>query len=86
MRRLAEGVGEDPPLVAGESGAAGVAGLLAARESALREALGLGPESRVLVVGTEGATDPDTYRRIVGRGPEEVGGEVPPTEARGPNQ
>lgn len=86
MRRLAEGAGEDPPLVAGESGAAGVAGLLAARESALGAALGLGPESRVLVVGTEGATDPDAYRQIVGRGPEEVGGQVPPNEARGPNQ
>jgi diaminopropionate ammonia-lyase len=66
MRLLAkEGV------VAGETGAAGVAGLLAlAHESdgtALSRALGLGPRSRVLVLVTEGATDPEAYEEIVGR-------------------
>jgi diaminopropionate ammonia-lyase len=67
MRLLAEGVGQDPCLVAGESGVAGLAGLLrvAAAEKA-RETLRLGPESRVLVICTEGATDPQIYRDIVG--------------------
>jgi diaminopropionate ammonia-lyase len=46
---------------AGESGAAGLAGLLAERE-----ALGLGPEDVVLVFLTEGPTDPANFRRIVG--------------------
>ncbi len=64
MRRLAvEGI------VAGESAVAGLAGALAARQ---REAFGLGPQSRLLVFGSEGATDPALYRQIVGRSWEEV--------------
>jgi diaminopropionate ammonia-lyase len=71
MRRLAAGRDGDPVVVAGESGAAGLAGLLALCGepglAAAREAAGLGPDSRVLVVNSEGATDPESYRRIVGR-------------------
>ena len=74
MRRLAEGRDGDPPVVAGESAVAGLAGALAAREDpAMRGHLGLGPESRVLVFGTEGATDPALYEEIVGRPAEAVG-------------
>ena len=63
----------DPPIVAGESGAAGVAGLIAAAgEPQLGAALGLDGESRVLVIGSEGATDPGLYRRYVGRDAESV--------------
>jgi diaminopropionate ammonia-lyase len=73
MRRLAFGAGGDPRVVTGESGAAGLAGLLAlCREPALRQvraALGLGSAARVLLVSTEGATDPAGYRRIVGAEP-----------------
>ncbi len=73
MRRLHAGGGKDPRVVAGESGAAGLAGLLAlCREPSLAEArreLGLGPAARVLLVSTEGATDPASYRRIVGAEP-----------------
>jgi diaminopropionate ammonia-lyase len=59
--------------VAGESGAAGLAGFLAtAGELTCREALGLDRASRVLVIGTEGATDPEVYRRITGLSPEQV--------------
>jgi diaminopropionate ammonia-lyase len=47
-------------VVSGESGAAGLAGLFACRT-----ALALAPHDRVLVVCTEGATDPAAYRRIV---------------------
>lgn len=66
----------DPPVVAGESGAAGLAGLLAAaRAPELAASLGLGRRSRVLVVGTEGATDPRAYARIVGRTAGEVAGD-----------
>lgn len=73
MRLLARGCDGDPPLVAGESAVAGLAGLLAAAtDEAARHALGLGPESRVLLFGTEGATDPETYARIVGQPPEAV--------------
>ena len=53
-------------MVAGESGVAGLAALLlAAADPAAREALGLSPTSRVLLFSTEGATDPDLYRRLV---------------------
>ena len=73
MRRLHAGTAGDPRVLAGESGAAGVAGLLAlCREPALaesRRALGLERDARVLVVVTEGATDPASYRRIVGSDP-----------------
>lgn len=63
MRFLAR---RDPPVEAGESGVAGLAGLaLAARDPAAREALALGAESRVLLFGTEGATDRKLYERLV---------------------
>jgi diaminopropionate ammonia-lyase len=72
MRRLARPEGTDPRIVAGETGAAGLAGLLALLQapelSPGREALALGPERRVLVINTEGATDPAGYRRVVGEG------------------
>ena len=70
MRKLAHPVDGDAPIVAGESGAAGIAGLLAllaAPELGLAsEFLELGPGRRVLVINTEGDTDPAGYRRIVG--------------------
>lgn len=51
----------------GESGAAAPAALraLALEEECapLRDAVGLGPDTRVLVLATEGPTDPDTYHR-----------------------
>ncbi len=65
----------ETPLVVGESGAAGLAGLLAAlEESDVGQALGLDRASDVLLVASEGATDPEIYTRIVGRRPEEVSG------------
>ena len=73
MRFAAAPIGGDPPLVLGESGAASLAGLMAAAGDAeARAALGLDEASRVLVIGSEGATDPAIYRRIVGRDPAAV--------------
>ena len=73
MRLLAAGARGDAPVVAGESAVAGLAGALGAlQDPALAEALGLGPDSRVLVFGTEGATDPELYEKIVGHAPDEV--------------
>jgi diaminopropionate ammonia-lyase len=67
MRVLAEGRGGDPAIVAGESGAAGLAALLLAAESPEhRSALGLDEHSHVLLIGTEGATDPEIYARLMG--------------------
>jgi len=73
MNRLARPVGSDPAIVAGESGAAGLAGLLAAlRSPEARAALRLDDRSRVLLVNTEGATDPARYAELVGLSPDEV--------------
>ncbi|MBP2312672.1 diaminopropionate ammonia-lyase [Azospirillum soli] len=72
MRLLAAGTGGDRPLVAGESAVAGLAGLLCALGNGQAEALGLGPDSRVLLFGSEGDTDPDLYAAIVGRSAEQV--------------
>lgn len=59
-----------PPVVAGESAVAGMAALLlAANEPFARAALGLDDRSRVLLFGTEGATDPEVYQSLVGRPP-----------------
>ncbi len=63
MRLLAR---REPKVVAGESAVAGLAGLLlAAREPFARTALGLEEDSRVLLFGTEGATDPALYAKLV---------------------
>ena len=53
-------------IVSGESGAAGLAGLLrAAADPDARPALGLSRASRVLLFNTEGATDPALYAQLV---------------------
>lgn len=52
-------------IVAGESGAAGLAGLLALLREEYPEALRLTPDTRILLFNTEGATDPEGYARIV---------------------
>lgn len=73
MRTLAEPAGDDPPVVVGESGGAGLGAVLAVmRDPEARDALGLGPRSRVLTIGTEGAMDPSAYERLVGRPPSDV--------------
>ena len=67
MRRLARGSDNDVPFVAGESGVAGLAGLmLAAATPEMASAIGLTPASRVLLISTEGATAPSVYAELVG--------------------
>jgi len=65
MRLLAEDEVES-----GESGAAGLGGLLELlaepRAGEYRARLGVNAASSVLVISTEGATDPESYARIVG--------------------
>ena len=53
-------------VVAGETGAAGVAGLIELMEGGTADALGVGADTPVLILCTEGATDPVAYREIVG--------------------
>jgi len=60
-------------IVAGESGAATLGALLAASDDeGARVALGLTPDSVVLIINTEGATDPVNYAAQVGCGPHDV--------------
>jgi diaminopropionate ammonia-lyase len=69
MRLLAAPAPGDPPVVSGESGAV-TAGLVAAllENPSLGETarhMGLGADSRVLLLSTEGDTDPRLYRRLL---------------------
>jgi len=68
MRLLHQGKLSDGSIIAGESGVAGLAGLLAAAHDPQRQALRalrLNASSTVLMIGTEGATDPAIYERLV---------------------
>ncbi|KAI9022703.1 diaminopropionate ammonia-lyase DplA [Hyaloraphidium curvatum] len=77
MRKLADPLRGDLPVVGGEcsGGAVGALAAVAARED-MRTKLGLGGGSRVLLIGTEGATDPEIYRREVGRDAESVTSQI----------
>ncbi len=67
MRTLAAGQQGDVPIVAGESGAAGLAGLtVLMQDTAMARAVGLDHRSRVLLINTEGATAPSVYHSLVG--------------------
>jgi diaminopropionate ammonia-lyase len=73
VRALANPVSGDAPIVAGETGGTGLAALLAARDyPEIRETLALDHNARVLLLGSEGDTDPVIYRALVGRSAEEV--------------
>ncbi len=68
MRILASPIDADESVISGESGAV-TTGLLAElmENKANRELAGvmsLGPESKILLISTEGDTDPENYRRV----------------------
>lgn len=66
VRLLARPLPGDPAVEAGESAVAGLAALIAARADAgLSSKLGLDPASRVLLIGSEGVTDPAIFRMIM---------------------
>lgn len=68
MRMLAQ-----QGIVAGESGAAGLGGLIAVLDEPRRaEELGIHSESRILIIVTEADTDPEAYTRVVGATSDEV--------------
>jgi len=58
-------------IVAGESGGVGLAGLIRAAADN-KAVLGLDGKSRVLLINTEGATDPHRYAELVGMTPADV--------------
>lgn len=66
IRLLARPIKADPPIEAGESGVAGLAGLIAAcRSGQMRQTLGLNAASRVLLIGSEGVTAPEIFKAIM---------------------
>lgn len=67
MRTLAAGSAQDVPIVAGESGAAGLAALQVLQsDPALAAQAGLDAQARVLLINSEGATAPQVYQELVG--------------------
>ncbi len=73
MRTLAFPATGEPAIVAGETGGAGLAALLAARDYPdIRATLQLDEGSRVLLLGSEGDTDARIYLEVIGRTAEEV--------------
>ena len=69
MRMLAAPIKGDPAVCSGESGAIGMGVIVSLMTdpdyAELKEALGLGKDSKVLLFSTEGDTDPDKYKSIV---------------------
>jgi diaminopropionate ammonia-lyase len=73
MSLLAEPSAPDPAIVAGETGSVGLGLLLAAEQSPeMTQLFGLNAHSRVLLLGSEGDTDPVIYQSVVGRSAEQV--------------
>ncbi|MSP96397.1 MAG: diaminopropionate ammonia-lyase [Betaproteobacteria bacterium] len=73
VRAFARPAADDPALVSGETGAAGLAAMLAINDNpAQRALLRLDAGSRVLLLGSEGDTDPEIYANIVGRSAEQA--------------
>ena len=71
MRTLADPAEGDPMLAAGASGAAALGGLLAVcgdpAMQQVRARLRLGPTSRVLVLVSEGVTEPALWTEVTGK-------------------
>ena len=70
MRQLYYPLGDDARVISGESGAAGLAALLLLSHqddmSTAREKLGLGGDATILLLNTEGDTDPVNFKRVIG--------------------
>ena len=67
MKMLAHGFNGDPAIEAGESAVAGLAALItASHNEEYSHRLGLDESSRIYIIGSEGATDPELYAQLVG--------------------
>jgi diaminopropionate ammonia-lyase len=69
MRVLAHPTGDDEKIVSGESGAVTTGLLVELMENPnyrdLADKLSLGPESKILLISTEGDTNPENYCRVI---------------------
>ncbi len=66
MKNLARGFVDDIPIIAGESGAAGMAGFLAL-DDLQRKTMNINDQSHLVFFNTEGATAPTIYADLVGK-------------------
>ena len=69
MMTLASPVSGDPVIISGESGASGLGGLIGLSISTkykdFKEKFNLNKSSTVLVINTEGNTDPINYKKVM---------------------
>ncbi len=69
MRLLAYPIPDDPLIISGESGSSGLGGLIGLSRSTyykeLKEKFNLNKNSTVLVINTEGDTDPINYKKVI---------------------
>jgi len=66
VRLLARPLAGDPAIAAGESAVAGLAALIAVmQDAAMAKAMGLDAASEVLLIGSEGVTDPEIIAQIM---------------------
>ena len=69
MRLLAYPIPDDPLIISGESGSSGLGGLIGLSRSnyykELKEKFNLNKNSTVLVINTEGDTDPINYKKVI---------------------
>ena len=76
MRVYAVPLAGDPFVVSGESGAVTLGALMYITEhpeyAELKDYLGLDSDSQVLLINSEGNTDPDYFRRVVWEGANSV--------------
>jgi diaminopropionate ammonia-lyase len=73
MIKLARPRDNSAAIIAGESGGAGLAGLISVMGNAdARTMLGLNGKSRILLFNTEGATAPEVYRKLTSIDPAEM--------------
>ncbi len=74
MKRYFYPMGRDPRIISGESGASGLAALLSlyknGRLGEIGKKLGLGKNSSLLLLNTEGDTAPEIFKSIVGKSDE----------------
>ncbi|MEE8138637.1 MAG: diaminopropionate ammonia-lyase, partial [Thermoanaerobaculia bacterium] len=76
MRVFGVPLAGDPIVISGESGAVTLGVLMFIMEEPegrpLKQHLGLGPDSQVLLINSEGNTDPDYFRQVVWEGADAV--------------
>jgi len=69
MRLLAYPVSGDPSITSGESGASGLGGLIGLSKTTkykdLKDKFNLNKNSTILIINTEGDTDPTNYKKII---------------------